>query len=179
MRTRLTDDQVWTILNTPGMTDADLASALGVKESTVHNRRWLLKRSPWSCSVRYAPCRHCGEIATFRGQSARHAYHAQCRPIALRAIQRAIDAERLITPERVDRLHRWHRDAQQRSIAGATNAGARWTEDDDAYLLEHWDDGYEALAADLCRTVGAINLRRVVLKRRGQRTQDRANAKTL
>lgn len=70
VRILLTDAQVWAILNAPGLTDAQLATALGVKESTIHNWRWLLARHGWTCGVRYAPCRHCGELAALRGSYA-------------------------------------------------------------------------------------------------------------
>jgi hypothetical protein len=107
MRTRLTDPQIWMILTLPRASDAELAAMLDVKVSTVHNVRWKLARAGWSCSVRYAACRHCGELAALRGSSLKHAYHARCRPLARIEIQRRLDADRPVSADKIVRIQGW------------------------------------------------------------------------
>jgi hypothetical protein len=165
MRTRLTDAQIWTILTMPRASDAELAAMLGVKVSTVHNARWNLSRHGWSCSVRYAPCRLCGELATFKGRSSTHAYHASCRPIALKEITRRIDADRPVTPERVARLHEWQQATQERTLAQATSNGRRWSDAEDAVVLELMDRPVEETCEELGRSLYAVAQRRVALRK--------------
>jgi hypothetical protein len=166
MRNRLTDAQIWTILTLPRASDEELATMICVKESTVHNARWKLSRSGWSCSVRYAPCRHCGELATLKGRSTTHAYHTSCRPAALRAIQQRLDAERPVTPERVARLHQWQQDTQARTLVQATSNGRRWSDAEDAVVRELMDRPIEETCAELDRSLYAVQDRRARLRRR-------------
>jgi hypothetical protein len=165
MRSRLTDLQIWYILNAPFASDEQLAATIGAKVSTVHNARWSLSRKGWTCSVRYAACRHCGELATLRGASRTHAYHPQCRPLALTEIQRQIDAERPATPERVARLHQWQVDTQARTLAQATSNGRRWSETEDAVVLELIDRPIEETCEELGRSLYAVAQRRVALRK--------------
>jgi hypothetical protein len=164
MRTRLTDAQIWTILTLPRASDAQLAAMLGVKVSTVHNARWKLSRNGWSCSVRYAPCRHCGELATLKGQSTDHAYHARCRPAALRAIQQRVDAEPPVTPEHVARLHQWQQATQERTLAQAASNGRRWSDAEDAVVRELIDRPIEETCDELDRSLYAVAYRRARLR---------------
>jgi hypothetical protein len=166
MRSRLTNAQIWTILTLPRASDVELAAMLDVKVSTVHNARWKLARAGWSCSVRYAACRHCGELAALRGASLKHAYHEHCRPAALRAIQQRLDAERPATPGRVARLHQWAQDTQARTLAQATSNGRRWSEAEDAVVLDLIDRPIEETCAELDRSLYAVQDRRARLRRR-------------
>jgi hypothetical protein len=166
MRSRLTDLQIWYILNAPLASDEQPASTIDAKVSTVHNARWSLSRKGWSCTVRYAACRHCGELATLRGASRTHAYHARCGPLALTEIQRQIDAERPVTPERVARLHQWAQDTQARTLAQATSNGRRWSEAEDAVVLELMERPVEETCAELDRSLYAVQDRRARLRRR-------------
>jgi hypothetical protein len=165
MRTRLTDAQTWTILTLPRASDAELATMLGAKTSTVHNARWRLSRKGWTCSVRYAACRHCGQPATLKGRSSTHAYHRSCRPAALRAIQQRIDAERPVTLERVARLHQWQQATQVRTLAQATSNGRRWSDAEDAVVLELIDRPIEETCEELSRSMYAVAYRRVRLRK--------------
>lgn len=168
MRTQLTDLQIWTLLNAPDMTDVELAAVLGVKTSTVHGARWRLRRNGWTCSVRYAPCRLCGDTATLRGRSVKHAYHSHCRPAARRQIQQRLDEARPVMPEQVKRFHQWTDEAQQRSRTTATRTWARWTKDEDDILIALANRPLEVSCEELGRTLYAVNARRVVLRRRGR-----------
>lgn len=49
-----------------------------------------------------------------------------------------------------------------------SRSGARWTAEDDAYLVDHRDEPPGAIASHLGRTTSAIILRRAALKREGQ-----------
>jgi hypothetical protein len=166
MRTRLTDAQLWTILTLPRASDAELAAMLGAKVSTVHGARWKLARNGWSCTVRYALCRHCGQPVTLKGRSTTHAYHPSCRPIAHKEITRRIDAERMVTPEQVERLHQWQYTTQARTLAQATSNGRRWSEAEDAVVLELMDRPVESTCEKLGRSMYAVAQRRVVLRQK-------------
>jgi hypothetical protein len=167
MRTRLTDPQIWTMLNTTQASDEDLAAMMGVKPSTVHHARWYLSRKGWSCTVRYEPCRHCGELATLRGSSLNHAYHAACRPIARAKIQRRLDESREIPPEVIARVQQWGRDLQERTKSKAQNSGNRWTDDEDEIVIALIDQPIEFTCQNLGRSLYAVAERRKKLRRRG------------
>jgi hypothetical protein len=165
MRTRLTDVQIWLILNTPLASDEQLAATIGAKVSTVHNARWKLSRAGWSCSVRYAACRYCGELAALRGSSLKHSYHVHCRPLALTEIQRRLDADRPVPAEKIARIQQWGDATQQRTRRDATNAGIRWTDDDDAVVLDLMGRPIVETCEELRRSMAAVSHRRVRLRR--------------
>jgi hypothetical protein len=139
MRTPLTDPQVWTVLPLPRASDEELPAMLGTKVSAVHNARWNLALKGWTCSIRYAPCRHCGELATLPGASRTHAYHAKCRPLALAEELRRLDADRPVTPEKIAKILEWGHALQEQTRHEATNAYTRWTEDEDVVVLPLMD----------------------------------------
>jgi hypothetical protein len=168
MPKRLTDLQLWTILNAPDLTDANLATVMNVNVATVHGARWRLRRTPWSCTVRYEPCRYCGETATLRGSSRTHAYHAACRPLAERELQRRLDAQREVDPESIRKLYDWSVSTQARTVARATNNGARWTADEEAVVVAHMHRPVEETCAVLGRTMKAVAHRRGRIRRRGR-----------
>lgn len=60
------------------------------------------------------------------------------------------------------------RAAQEASIRLAHNRGARWTDDEDAYLIERNEmDSTATLAKLLNRTYLSVHSRRHILRRRG------------
>lgn len=168
MGKRLTELQIWTLLNSPNASDASLAELIDAPLPTVHNMRWVLRKSPWSCKIDYQPCRWCGETLTLRVRSRNaHAYHAHCKPLARAEIQRSIDATRDLRKDVVDRFHQWHHDAQAKTLAQARNSGAKWTDEEDEIVLAWIDRPIMETANELGRTYMATSARRKNLKRRG------------
>lgn len=175
MRKQLTDQQSWVIVSTDSsVPDRQIANALEVRFATVHAARWRFRRQGWSCAVRYTDCRHCGVPLTRRGhRDSRRQYHDECRPEARTELQRAIDHRRWerMAPEArnrvLDRAHEHEADHQAASQALAVRHRARWTEDDDAILIEPAGEPAHAIARDLGRTLWAVRSRRLKLRQRG------------
>jgi hypothetical protein len=161
MRTRLTAAQIWMILTPPRASDADMTAMVGAKVSSVHNARWSLARTGWTCGVRYEPCHHCGDLATLRGSSPRHAYHALYRSLAQAKKQRRLDAERQVCPEQIARIQAWSNATQERTRRDTVNTGTRWIEDEDAIGLELMGRPSVETCDDLRRSKAAVAYRKV------------------
>ncbi len=175
VRKLLTDEQSWVIVSVdPSVPDRQLADRLGVPVSTVHAARWRFRRQGWTCAVRYTVCLHCGDPLTRRGRHhSRREYHDACRQEARRSIQRAIDRrrwKRMPVEARnvvLDRAHEHEAERQAASQASAVQHKARWTEDEDAVLIERAGEPLHILARELGRTLWAILARRWKLRRQG------------
>lgn len=169
------DAQSWIMLCAEAsVSDAQLAESLGLKVSTVHAARWRFRRQGWTCAVRYTPCRHCGVPFTRRGRrDSRRDYHDDCRPESRRAIQSAIDRrrwKRLSTEARnaiLDRAHEHEAEHQAASQKTAVQHMSRWTEEEEAVLIERGGEPLHSIARDLGRTLWAVRARRWKLRERG------------
>jgi hypothetical protein len=65
----------------------------------------------------------------------------------------------------VARLHEWQHAIQARTLAQATSNGRRWTESEDAVVLELMDRLIEETCEELDRSLYAVAYRRVKLRR--------------
>lgn len=138
----LSDEAVWLIVCNSDLSAPVLGRALKISESTVRNRRAVLRRRGWSCSVVYVPCRHCDGTVTVGGKLRRdHPYHRDCRPEARREIQRRLDRRRWEQgseewPEGVlRRCHSYEAERQAETVEKVTTRGRRSTPEEDALLL--------------------------------------------
>jgi hypothetical protein len=169
MPKRLTDLQMWTLINSQTASDASLAALIGSPVATVHGVRWRLRKHPWTCRVHYGTCRYCGNPMAIRTDFSRHVYHARCYAENRGEIQRRIDALRPITQERIDAIHRWSNKMQQRTLRSATRARQRWTHDEDDIVLAMMLRPIEDTCIELGRSMHAVAYRRVILRRRPPR----------
>lgn len=170
----LAEETIWAIVQHPEMPAPALGRLLGLSESTVRNRRWEMREHGWSCSVEYKACLACGETVTVTASMSRKfPYHRDCRPGALKAINSRLDKERWrsLSPEqkatKLDAAHEFEFDKQQELLDKATNQFARWTEDEEAFLLQNRHRTAYVLAEELGRSLYAVRMRIAVLRRRG------------
>jgi hypothetical protein len=169
---QLSDDAMWTIVCHPTTPAPALGARLGISNVRVNKIRHALKPAGWSCTVAYVPCAHCGALLTIGGHVRRdRAYHAPCRPAARTAIQATLDRRRWARAD-VDERNRLldRRTAsdeahQPRTRDAATQHGARWTEEELAYLIAHHAEAEHRLATALGRSLSAVRKR--LLRERG------------
>lgn len=171
-RKLLTDEQLWLITIAPAeVTDRQLADALGVSFSAVHNRRWQIRKNGWTCKVWYETCTYCGQTVTMSPNRSRtdKLYHEECRPRANRAFQRDRYHKKAETQRRqIQRATQASVHAiQDASIERANNKGQLSTANEDAYLVENLYRKPREVATELGRTYYGVESRMKRL-RRGQ-----------
>lgn len=172
----LSDAQNWLIVSTTdNVSTAVLACALGVPYNTVANARWRYRREGWTCGVQYVACEHCGDVLTNNlPANASRRYHPACKVPGLQWVMRTGRVRRwgaMSEAQREairDRGNAYQVDAQDASVPVAVNRGARWSADEDAYLLERFDlDTTATLAQALGRTYRSVIARRHTLRVKG------------
>lgn len=173
---RIRDAEIWLVLHWPRLSDEQLALIIGANTSTVHNLRWRLRRRGWVCSVRYAPCRHCGKLATLRGASRKHAYHPWCRPDAKQAVTSRREDRLPPAARQLARITQYRTRLQAQTRQQAHNAGRRWTEDEEQIVLDLMDRPILETCAEVQRSFAAVSRRRSILRERMRRRKDDGEA---
>lgn len=137
----------WELVQSGTSADLDrLASTYHVTRDSLYHRAKYLRTHGWTCPLASKPCAVCGKPLLTRKQTGYQTMHPVCK--------RQRDNERL-----AGKGAEWAAEAQQRTQASAHAAGRPWTEDEDAYLIEHQTEAAEQLAVDLGRSIYAVNTR--------------------
>jgi purine nucleoside phosphorylase len=79
-------------------------------------------------------------------------------------VQRRLDAERPVGPEKVASIQEWGTAMQERTRRDAVNAGTRWTEDEDEVVLALIDRPIFETCDELKRSLAAVSHRRTRLR---------------
>lgn len=161
------DRMHWQILHADARwSSVRLAQDYGIPAKTVS--RW--RREPWTCGVKYVPCKWCGELVTSSTSSLdgnKRKYHPECY-----RLQRA-EWNREASRKRLYAMDDWHRMwalediaeigrevAQKRyeeSLPSAVNNRGPWSAEDEAWLVENYrHPDILAIAKHLGRTTKAV-----------------------
>lgn len=137
----------WELVQSGTSADLDrLASTYHVTRDSLYHRAKYLRTHGWSCPLASKSCAVCGKPLLTRKQTGYQTMHPACK--------RRRDNKRL-----AGKGAEWAAEVQQRTQPSAHAAGRPWTEDEDAYLIEHQTEAAEQLAVDLGRSIYAVNTR--------------------